>query len=98
MTTTKNALSADAADALATDGFVVLPGPYPSGQFSQLQDAYDNACAQADPDDVRVGRTSTSRVLLMPGRCSALSSWWLHAAAESDERAGDCSRFALAFV
>ena len=59
MNRTKHVLSADAAEALATDGFVVLPGPYSSGQFSQLQDAYDDACAHASPDDARVGRTST---------------------------------------
>ena len=49
----------DAADALATDGFVVLRGPYSTGQSSELQDAYDDACLHAGPDDVSVGRTST---------------------------------------
>jgi ectoine hydroxylase-related dioxygenase (phytanoyl-CoA dioxygenase family) len=49
----------DVAGALAADGFVVLRGPYSTGQLSRLQDAYDDACLHAGPDDVSVGRTST---------------------------------------
>jgi ectoine hydroxylase-related dioxygenase (phytanoyl-CoA dioxygenase family) len=55
----EGALPAEAADALATHGFAVLPGPYSADELSRLQAAYDSACAHAAPEDVRVGRTST---------------------------------------
>jgi ectoine hydroxylase-related dioxygenase (phytanoyl-CoA dioxygenase family) len=52
--------STDAAlEALATDGFVVLPGPLPSAELARLQMAYDSAAQTANPSDVRTGRTST---------------------------------------
>jgi hypothetical protein len=54
-----SALSADAADALGTRGFVVLPGPYSADELPRLQAAYDDACAHADQGDVGIGRTST---------------------------------------
>src|SRR5689334_25397329 len=52
-------LSSDAACALATDGFVVLPGPCSPAELALLQRAYDDACADASPEDARVGRSST---------------------------------------
>ena len=52
-------LSADAAAALDSDGFVVVPGPFSPAELARVQAAYDLACAQASPEDVRVGRTST---------------------------------------
>lgn len=46
-------------DALALHGFVVLPSFYSSAELARLQAAYDSACAEASPEDVRVGRAST---------------------------------------
>ena len=54
-----NALSAEAAAALATDGFIVVPGPYSAEELARVQAAYDRACADATPADVHVGRAST---------------------------------------
>ena len=45
--------------ALGTHGFVVLPSPYSAAEITRVQAAYDRACAQAAPEDVHVGRTST---------------------------------------
>lgn len=52
-------LSAEAAAALASQGFVVLPGPFSADEIVGLQSAYDAACASAAPADVGFGRTST---------------------------------------
>ena len=52
-------LSPHAATALETEGFVVLPGPFPPSHINTLQTAYDAAAAAAAPEDVRRGRTST---------------------------------------
>jgi ectoine hydroxylase-related dioxygenase (phytanoyl-CoA dioxygenase family) len=43
-----------AAQQLATQGFVVLPGPSVTGGVEQLQGAYDACVASADSADVRV--------------------------------------------
>ena len=59
MLTKPDALPPDAAHALAADGFVVLPGAFSTQELAQLQVAYDDACAHAAPEDVRVGRAST---------------------------------------
>ena len=56
---TRAALPADAAAALTTHGFAVLPGVFSVREMIELQAAYDTACVNASPDDVRVGRTST---------------------------------------
>jgi len=55
----EGALPAEAADALTTHGFVVLPGPFSADEMLRVQAAYDDACAHAAPEDVHVGRTST---------------------------------------
>jgi len=52
------ALSGDAANALATHGFVVLPGPYSPEELTRVQSAYDVACTTAAPADIGAGRTS----------------------------------------
>jgi hypothetical protein len=52
-------LGADARDALATHGHVVLSGPLSAEELARLQAAYDDARAHAAPADVHVGRTST---------------------------------------
>ena len=57
--TTRNALAAEAAEALAAHGFVVLTGPFSAEELGRLQAAYDNACAIAAQKDVGIGRTST---------------------------------------
>jgi hypothetical protein len=38
---TDRTLSGDAADALATQGFVVVPGPFAAPGLHRLQEAYD---------------------------------------------------------
>lgn len=53
-------LPPDAAHRLATQGFVVLPGPGVPGGIGQLQAAYDAAVALADSSDVRIA--SSTRV------------------------------------
>lgn len=53
-------LPPDAARQLATQGFVVLPGPDVPGGIDQLRVAYEAAVATADPADVRVA--SSTRV------------------------------------
>lgn len=52
-------LSADDRDALATRGFVVVPGPYSAEELPRVQAAYDDACTRAATEDVHVGRAST---------------------------------------
>lgn len=52
-------LSTEAASVLATDGFVVLPGPFEAGDIDGLQAAYDRACAEAPLETMRIGRGST---------------------------------------
>lgn len=52
-------LPANAADSLATLGFVVLFSALSRKEAARMQTAYDAACAQAAPEDVRVGRAST---------------------------------------
>jgi hypothetical protein len=56
---TRDTLAAEAASALTTHGFVVLPGPFSEDELARLQAAYDSACACASPEDVRIGRAST---------------------------------------
>ena len=56
---THAALPPHASRALRTDGFVVLPGPCSLAELALLQRAYDDACADASPEDARVGRSST---------------------------------------
>jgi hypothetical protein len=55
----RRVLSDDAAAALTTRGFVVLPGPFSVDELPRVQAAYDDACSRAAPEDVGAGRTST---------------------------------------
>jgi hypothetical protein len=48
-----------AASELQDRGFVVLPGPQPSGRMEPLVKAYTAAVASATGDDIRIGSTST---------------------------------------
>src|SRR5262249_44190445 len=52
-------LSSDAAYALHTDGFIVLPGPVPAVSLSGLARLYDEVVSGAAPDDIKVGSTTT---------------------------------------
>jgi hypothetical protein len=52
-------LPPDATRELHEHGFVVLPGPVPSGRMEWLSRAYDEAAASAVMDDVHVGSTTT---------------------------------------
>ena len=54
-----DSLPPNAADSLATQGFVVLSSDVSPEDVARLQTAYDAACAKAAPEDVRVGRAST---------------------------------------
>ncbi|HEY9420687.1 MAG TPA: phytanoyl-CoA dioxygenase family protein [Thermoanaerobaculia bacterium] len=49
----------DAASELQEQGFVVIPGPEPSGGMELLVEAYTAAVTSATGDDVRIGSTST---------------------------------------
>jgi hypothetical protein len=53
-----NALPPNAACALSERGFVVLPGPVPTGHIARLANAYDAAVASATGDDVKSGSTT----------------------------------------
>ena len=48
-------LSSDAAYALHTDGFIVLPGPVAAASLAGLAHLYDEAVSGAAPDDIKVG-------------------------------------------
>jgi len=52
-------LSSEAAYALHTDGFIVMPGPVPAESLAELARLYDAAVSGASPDDVKVGSTTT---------------------------------------
>ena len=54
-----NALPPDAAYELSERGFVVMPGPVPTGQMERMARAYDDAVASASGDDVKTGSTTT---------------------------------------
>jgi hypothetical protein len=54
-------LPPDAARTLRDVGFVVMPGPVIPGGVERLSDAYDQAVATADSDDVRI--SSSMRVI-----------------------------------
>jgi len=52
-------LPANALRDLLDVGFAVIPGPVASDRVAQLAAAYDSAVANASPDDLGVGRTTT---------------------------------------
>src|SRR5258708_1944954 len=45
-------LSSEAAYALHTDGFIVLPGPVPEAGLAKLAYLFDEAVSGAAPDDI----------------------------------------------
>jgi hypothetical protein len=52
-------LAPDAAHALDTKGFAVIPGPFPPEAIPGLADAYDQAVRLADTTDIAVGGSTT---------------------------------------
>jgi hypothetical protein len=52
-------LSSEAAYALRTDGFVVLPGPALGAAPAESARLYDEAVSGAAPDDIKLGSTTT---------------------------------------
>lgn len=70
-------LSPDAAKRLCETGFVVLPGPILADDLAQLSEAYDQAVATADPEDMRIA--SSTRVSDFVNRGPAFDGIYLHA-------------------
>lgn len=62
---------------LDEDGFTIIPGPIPTEDLSQLAAAYDAAITSADPDDVKVG-SSTTRVRDFVNRGPEFDTLYLH--------------------
>lgn len=52
-------LPADIVENLLDIGFVVIPGPVPPDRMAELAEAYDFAMANAAPEDVGIGSTTT---------------------------------------
>lgn len=67
-----------ALQALASDGFVIVPGPVPDAGLAALSDAYDRAVLEADPADVGRGGTTT-RVHDFVNRGPEFDALYLHA-------------------
>jgi hypothetical protein len=70
-------LSPEAAHALHTDGFIVLPGPVPEGGLAKLAYLFDEAVSGAAPDDIKVGSTTT-RVRDFVNRDAAFDELYLY--------------------
>ncbi len=66
-----------AARALERDGFIICPGPVPTGELAQLGAAYDAGMASAGPDDIKVG-SSTTRVRDFVNRGPEFDRLYLH--------------------
>ena len=70
-------LSADAGRELDEAGFTVIPGPVPAQNLAGLSAAYDAVVSTADPDDVKVG-SSTTRVRDFVNRGPVFDRLYLH--------------------
>jgi hypothetical protein len=70
-------LSADACQELDEAGFTVVPGPVPTKDLSRLAAAYDAVINRAEPEDVKVG-SSTTRVRDFVNRGSEFDGLYLH--------------------
>ena len=70
-------LSSEAACALDTDGFIVLPGPALGTSPAELAHLYDEAVSRAAPDDIKVGSTTT-RVRDFVNRDAAFDELYLY--------------------
>lgn len=62
---------------LRDDGFEVIPGPFESGELSQICAKYDSLVESAPPDDKRVGSTTT-RVNGLWNRESAFDALYIY--------------------
>jgi len=62
---------------LDQDGFTVLPGPVPANDLGRLSAAYDAAIADAAPEDVKVG-SSTTRTRDFVNRGPEFDRLYLH--------------------
>lgn len=74
--TAGSALPVDAAAELRERGFVVLRDAVPSDRMERLADAYHDAVAAADGDDIRIGSAST-RVTDFVNRGSAFDDLYV---------------------
>ena len=70
-------LSAGASRELDEAGFTIIPGPVASQDLAQLSAAYDAVISNADPDDVKVG-SSTTRVRDFVNRGPVFDGLYLH--------------------
>ncbi len=70
-------LPADACRELDEDGFTIIPGPVPPGDPVELSAAYDAVIDTADPNDVKVG-SSTTRVRDFVNRGPVFDGLYLH--------------------
>ena len=55
----KTHLSSEAIDTLRNDGFIVVPGPVPTGKLAELAHRYNEAVSGANSEDIKVGSTTT---------------------------------------
>src|ERR1051325_3210108 len=74
---TETQLSDGAAYALDTAGFMVMPGPVGGASLAALAHLYDDAVSGADPDDIKVGSTTT-RVRDFVNRDAAFDELYLY--------------------
>jgi hypothetical protein len=70
-------LSADACRELDEAGFTVIPGPVRTQDLAELSAAYDAVINSADPDEVKVG-SSTTRVKDFVNRGPEFDGLYLH--------------------
>jgi hypothetical protein len=70
-------LSADAGRELDEAGFTIIPGPVPAEGLAELSAAYDAVIRNADPDDLKVG-SSTTRVRDFVNRGPGFDRLYLH--------------------
>jgi hypothetical protein len=70
-------LSKNALRDLDENGFVVIPGPFESGEMPRVSEAYDSVVSSASPDDIRIG-SSTTRVNAFVDPEQGLSALYTH--------------------
>jgi phytanoyl-CoA dioxygenase PhyH len=70
-------LPRESAEELDEHGFIVIQGAITRIQAAQLEAAYDAAVSSADPDDIRIGSTTT-RVSDFVNRGPAFDSLYIH--------------------
>jgi len=70
-------LSVDAYRELDEAGVTIIPGPVPTQDLAELSAAYDAVITNADPDEVKVG-SSTTRVRDFANRGPAFDGLYVH--------------------